>query len=93
MAAAGMRVITNTYRNKDLSKLHDNIESFDIFNEKLVAEQLKSTAEKVLLQVNDPMSTQRARCDWFFDGKSNLSHVFRYAQKRIIEFENYVGSE
>lgn len=72
MAEAGLLVLTNTYKNKDLSDLHENIRSFDSFDLEDVAVSLRNLAEESM-----KAGTGRAKIDWFFDGKSNVHQLSR----------------
>lgn len=45
MAANGIKVLTNTYENKDLSTLHENLESFTLFDPVNLALRLKAMAQ------------------------------------------------
>jgi hypothetical protein len=89
MAAAGMKVITNTYMNKDLSKLHSNIQSFSKFDEGLVAQQLRQCAGDI---ISNGLKTgvSASKCDWFFDGKTNLQEVFQRSGERVKDLINNV---
>ena len=68
MAGAGIRVLTNIYENKDLSKLHENIESFQAFDPPTIARQLRLMAK----ETNVP---GKPLADWFFGGRSNLHEI------------------
>ena len=81
MAAAGLLVLSNTYANKDLSKLHDNIRSFVSFDLERVAAQLKATAEESLLNV-----VGRSKVDWFFDAQSNVEDVADAVSREVRRY-------
>ncbi|MEH3147687.1 MAG: hypothetical protein PGN34_20615 [Methylobacterium frigidaeris] len=81
MAAAGMRVLTNTYANKNLSRLHGNIHSFDVFDTEQVARQLRGIAEDAV--TSGPV-WDASRIDWFFDGKTNLGPVIEQTCAEIM---------
>lgn len=68
MAANGIRVLTNTYDGKDLSKLHENLVSFTMFDPAVLARRLKAMAE-------GPATPGKPLIDWFFDGGNNLDSV------------------
>lgn len=68
MAANGVRVLTNTYEGKDLSRLHGNIESFGAFDPPVLASRLKAMAQEDR-QPGMPL------VDWFFNGQNNLDSV------------------
>ncbi|VWD14258.1 rhamnosyltransferase WsaF family glycosyltransferase [Burkholderia contaminans] len=72
MAEAGLLVLTNTYKNKNLSDLHENIRSFDSFDLEDVAFELRNLAEESMTARGG-----RAKIDWFFDGKSNVHQLSR----------------
>ena len=81
MAAAGVRVLTNSYAGKDLSQLHPNIESFDAFAPDAVAQQLQAMARA--WEANETSGwTTKPKIDWFFGGGTNL-----------VEVANEVGEE
>ncbi|WP_264050448.1 rhamnan synthesis F family protein [Methylobacterium flocculans] len=80
MAAAGMKVITNKYANKDLSDLHTNIHSFDKFDVKSVSRMLKSLSDDVASGLAVP---GRAKADWFFDGKTNIDEALNVASEAV----------
>jgi hypothetical protein len=79
MAAGGMRVITNNYANKDLSKLHDNIYSFDEFEPSKVALMLEELALEAIS--NPPIG--EPKIDWFFDGRTNVDKVVAKAASLV----------
>jgi hypothetical protein len=68
MAANGVKVLSNTYEDKDLSLLHENIESFTIFDPKALAQKLRSMAEA-------NKGEGKPLVDWFFGGRSNLARI------------------
>lgn len=68
MAANGVKVLANTYDDKDLSTLHENIVSFTMFNPKELAQKLRSMAAAN----NDE---GKPLVDWFFDGQNNLDAI------------------
>ena len=74
MAEAGMRVITNSYENKNLSALHENITSFDRFDMDEVAALLTNIAQQ---WETDPQAGWRSKpkVDWFFGSLTNLPDV------------------
>ncbi|OBI53361.1 hypothetical protein A5706_22475 [Mycobacterium sp. E796] len=74
MAEAGMRVITNSYENKNLSALHENITSFDRFDMDEVAVLLTNIAQR---WETDPQAGWRSKpkVDWFFGSQTNLPKV------------------
>lgn len=81
MAAAGMKVITNTYMNKNLSSCHTSIKSFDVFDEGAVAALMKSCAKEAIN--SSVYLADAAKCDWFFEGKTNMQKVFTEAAGQI----------
>lgn len=88
MAGSGLLVLTNTYANKDLSSLHENLRSFDAFDLDRVGEQFRAMAEESL---GNPEG--RAMADWFFGGKTNFSDVIGQASKTILEISNVVSPD
>lgn len=76
MAANGVRVLTNTYEGKDLSTLHENIESFSLFEPESLAKQLRAMAQ-VSAKQGKPM------VDWFFNGGNNLASVADAVAKQL----------
>lgn len=74
MAEAGVRVLANTYDEKDLSELHENITSFDRFHVPSVAQKLTALAENWLVSPQSGWEA-KARVGWFFGGHSNLQEV------------------
>jgi hypothetical protein len=92
MAGSGLLVLTNTYANKDLSSLHENLRSFDAFDLDRVGEQFRAMAEESLGD-----HAGRPLADWFFGGETNFSEVIRGASESILEMSNSVvpdrGSE
>ena len=68
MAANGVKVLANTYEDKDLSLLHENIESFTMFDPKALAQKLRSMAES-------DKGEGKPLVDWFFGGGNNLDAV------------------
>lgn len=68
MAANGVKVLANTYEGKDLSLLHENIESFSMFDPKALAQKFRTMAEA-------NKGEGKTLVDWFFDGKNNLDAV------------------
>lgn len=80
MAEAGLLVLTNTYANKDLSLLHENLRSFHAFDLKSVAEQLQSMAEESLHSV-----IGKPKVDWFFEGKTNFIVLTKKVSKEILD--------
>lgn len=69
MADSGIKVLTNTYLNKDLSFIHRNISSFSVFDEDEVARKLIELMSSSLpIDTGDDCS----KIDWFFNGRSNL---------------------
>lgn len=85
MAGSGLLVLTNTYANKDLSALHQNLRSFDAFDLDRVGEQFRAMAEESLTHLKG-----RPMADWFFDSKTNFSEVIRGASESILEMSNSV---
>ena len=81
MAEAGLLVLTNTYANKDLSELHDNLRSFSKFDLQEVTDKLRSIAEESLAGV-----TGQPKADWFFDGKTNLHVVVQEVAAEIFRY-------
>jgi hypothetical protein len=71
LAHAGVRVLTNNYGNKDMSRLHDNITAFDSFDLDAVGRTLRGMAGAWLA---DPAIGWRGedRAGWFFGGHTNL---------------------
>ncbi|MEI4474177.1 rhamnosyltransferase WsaF family glycosyltransferase [Frigidibacter sp. MR17.24] len=70
MAANGVRVLTNRYEGKDLSTLHGNIESFDLYDPAALADRLRAMATA-------GGEAGRPKVDWFFEGGNNLDEVAR----------------
>lgn len=68
MAANGVKVLTNTYENKNLSNLHENISSFNKFDPIELAKQMKAMA------LSDS-NQGKPLVDWFFNGENNLDDV------------------
>lgn len=76
MAANGVKVLTNIYEKKDLSKVHENIESFTNFDPIALAQQLKSMAETA-------NNSGKPLIDWFFNGQNNLIEMADSVQRMI----------
>jgi hypothetical protein len=68
MAANGVKVLANTYEDKDLSLLHENIESFTMFDPKALAQKLRTMAAA-------NKGEGKPLVDWFFDGQNNIDAV------------------
>jgi len=68
MAANGVKVLANTYEDKDLSLLHENIESFTLYDPKALAQRLRTMAEA-------SNGDGKPLVDWFFGGQNNLDLV------------------
>lgn len=75
MAANGVKVLTNTYGQKDLSELHGNIISTDAVDPGAMAEMLRRMAETE--------ASGKSRVDWFFGGKNNLDQVAESVAREI----------
>lgn len=69
MAANGIRVVTNVFESRDLAGVHSNITTFSQFDPAAVASLLKARATA-------DEDAGKSRIEWFFDGKTNASHVF-----------------
>jgi hypothetical protein len=80
MAAAGMKVITNNYANKDLSTAHTNIHSFDRFCPIEVSSMMRKLCQA---SMNSRASLGSSKIDWFFDENSNIKDVINSASARI----------
>lgn len=82
MAEAGAIVLANTYGEKDLTRLHDNIRSFDVFSLNAVSAQLCDMGRA---WTADPAAgwSGAAKVDWFFGGQSNLPEMARAVAEDI----------
>ena len=87
MAAAGLLVLSNTYANKDLSKLHENIRSFESFDLDVVANQFRAIADESLAIV-----AGKSKVDWFFDAKSNVNDVADVISREVMRYVDTSGS-
>lgn len=76
MAANGIKVLTNTYEGKDLSTLHENLESFTLFDPAVLAQRLKAMAQA-------PATHGKPLVDWFFEGGNNLDSVAEAVAKEL----------
>lgn len=74
LANAGVLVLTNDYDNKDMSRIHDNIESFGVFDLSAVSRRVSDLGRRWLA---DPECGWRGKpkVDWFFDGRSNIDEM------------------
>ncbi|ESR25654.1 hypothetical protein N177_1487 [Lutibaculum baratangense AMV1] len=83
MAEAGVLVLANTYRSKDLSETHDNITSFASFDVSEVAATLGDLARRWQA---DPAAGWRgqAKIDWFYGGSSNMAEVASAVAAEIV---------
>ena len=82
MAAAGVRVLTNRFGARDSAGLHENIESFGVFDAGAVAGQLSSMARRWSAEPQAGWRGQ-ARVNWFFDGQTNLDELARTVAAEI----------
>ena len=82
MAAAGVRVLTNRFGARDSAALHENIESFGVFDAGAVADQLTLMARR---WSGEPQAGWRgqAKVTWFFDGQTNLDELARTVAAEI----------
>ncbi|HVI43004.1 MAG TPA: rhamnan synthesis F family protein [Anaerovoracaceae bacterium] len=83
MAEAGLLVLTNTYANKDLSLLHDNLRSFASFDLPRVAAQLQAIAEESLGSFQG-----QSKVDWFFGGKTNFASLIQKISETILNISD-----
>jgi len=77
-----VRVLTNRHGVRDSAGLHENIESFEVFDVGAVAGRLRAMAEAHL---RDPHAGWRAlpKVSWFFGGATNLAEVVETVASQI----------
>lgn len=84
MAEAGVLVLTNGYAGKDLSLMHDNITSFELFDIDSVAGQFRLMAEE-WSQQPDRGWQGKAKADWFYGETANFDEIGTAVAKEIAE--------
>lgn len=80
MANAGLLVLANSYDNKNLSNLHENIISADELNIEKMSDMLYELCKKS--QTREQIE-YNAKCDWFFDGKTNINQLSKEVARTI----------
>ncbi|TNC12754.1 hypothetical protein FF100_13910 [Methylobacterium terricola] len=82
MANAGALVLTNTYDNKDIGELHDNITSFETFDLDAVSGMLHAMARR-WLATPDIGWHGTDRAGWFFGGRTNLPSLVHALREEV----------